>query len=107
MATQPKSRHHQAQSKQKPKTKPRQMAPQATLKDAAKKAGPKAVPSKQWVGQPMPRKEDPRLIQGISHYADDLRLPGMLHCVFVRSPHAYAKINSVQTDAARAHPGVE
>src|SRR5205085_2715099 len=47
-----------------------------------------------------------RLIQGISHYADDLRLPGLLHCVFVRSPHAYAKIARVDTTAARQTAGV-
>src|SRR5581483_5253158 len=52
------------------------------------------------------RKEDPRLIQGISHYADDLRLPGLLHCVFVRSPHANAKIRAINLDAAKAAPGV-
>ncbi|HEU5453783.1 MAG TPA: xanthine dehydrogenase family protein molybdopterin-binding subunit [Terriglobales bacterium] len=59
-----------------------------------------------FVGQRFKRKEDPRLIQGISHYADDLRLPGLLHCVFVRSPHAHAKISSIGTDAAKAAPGV-
>ena len=65
----------------------------------------KAKASK-WVGRRMPRKEDPRLIQGISHYTDDLRLPGMLHCVFVRSPHANAKIESIETGAARSVEGV-
>jgi carbon-monoxide dehydrogenase large subunit len=59
-----------------------------------------------WVGQRFKRKEDPRLIQGTSHYTDDLRLPGLLHCAIVRSPHAHAKIESINTDAARALPGV-
>ncbi len=59
-----------------------------------------------WMGQRFKRKEDPRLIQGISHYADDLRLPGLLHCVFVRSPHANAKIRAINLDAAKAAPGV-
>ena len=59
-----------------------------------------------WVGQRFKRKEDPRLIQGISHYADDLRLPGMLLAAFVRSPHANAKIASINIDAARSAPGV-
>lgn len=98
MATHPKS---------KPKAKARQMAPQGTLKEAAKK--PTAVKPhapELWVGRRMPRKEDPRLVQGIGHYVDDLRLPGTLHCVFVRSPYGYAKINSIDTEAARAHPGV-
>ncbi len=59
-----------------------------------------------WIGQRFKRKEDPRLVQGISHYADDLRLPGMLQCAFVRSPHAHAVIRSVDTAAAKALPGV-
>lgn len=59
-----------------------------------------------FVGQRFKRKEDPRLIQGISHYADDLRLPGMLHCAFARSPHAHAKIASINVESAKAAPGV-
>src|SRR5438477_5794456 len=58
-----------------------------------------------WVGRKLKRKEDPRLIQGISHYTDDLKLPGLLHCVLVRSPHAHAEIRAIRTDAARALPG--
>src|SRR5437588_6563098 len=95
---------------------PRQMAPQGTLRKAQVKAAERGIAPGQkaktngqaapWVGQRFKRKEDPRLIQGISHYADDLRLPGMLHCVFVRSPHAYAKITSIKVDAAKSAPGV-
>src|SRR2546426_7520670 len=59
-----------------------------------------------WFGQKLKRKEDPRLIQGISHYTDDLKLAGMLHAAFTRSPHAHAKIKSIRTDAARELPGV-
>ena len=59
-----------------------------------------------WVGKKLKRKEDPRLIQGISHYTDDFKLAGMLHCAFTRSPHAHAEINAIRTDAARALPGV-
>ncbi|HEY7097869.1 MAG TPA: xanthine dehydrogenase family protein molybdopterin-binding subunit [Terriglobales bacterium] len=59
-----------------------------------------------WVGKKLKRKEDPRLVQGISHYTDDLKLPGMLHCVLVRSPHAHAEISSIRTDAAKALAGV-
>ena len=40
----------------------------------------------------MKRVEDPRLIRGIATYVDDLRLPGMLHAAFVRSPYAHARI---------------
>jgi carbon-monoxide dehydrogenase large subunit len=92
--------------KSKPSAKPRQMAPEASLKTAAKKAGPKAVPPVKWVGRRLPRKEDPRLIQGISHYTDDLKLAGALYCVFVRSPYAAARISRISTEAARAHTGV-
>jgi aerobic carbon-monoxide dehydrogenase large subunit len=59
-----------------------------------------------WVGKRLKRKEDPRLIQGISHYTDDLKMPNMLHCVLVRSPHAHAEIRAIRVDAARALPGI-
>lgn len=59
-----------------------------------------------WVGKKLKRKEDPRLIQGISHYTDDFKLAGMLCCAFTRSPHAHAEITSISTEAAKAHPGV-
>ncbi len=65
-----------------------------------------AKPPARWVGQSLKRKEDPRLIQGLGRYTDDLRLPEMLHCVFVRSPHAHAVIRSVNLEAARAASGV-
>ncbi|MGI9103551.1 MAG: xanthine dehydrogenase family protein molybdopterin-binding subunit [Terriglobales bacterium] len=65
-----------------------------------------AIPNGRWVGQRFKRKEDPRLIQGLSHYVGDLKLPGMLHCVFVRSPHANAKVRSIDVEAARSAPGV-
>jgi carbon-monoxide dehydrogenase large subunit len=59
-----------------------------------------------YVGKPMKRVEDPRLVKGIATYVDDLRLPGMLHAVFVRSPHAHARITNIGVDAARAVTGV-
>ncbi len=59
-----------------------------------------------WVGRKLKRKEDPRLIRGISHYTDDFKLPRMLHCALVRSPHAHAEIKEIRADAARALPGV-
>ena len=58
------------------------------------------------VGKKLKRKEDPRLIQGISHYTDDLKMDGMVYCALVRSPHAHAEIKAIRTDAARALPGV-
>jgi len=52
------------------------------------------------------RREDPRLITGRATYTDDLRLPGLVHAVMVRSPHAHARIRGVDVAAARALPGV-
>jgi carbon-monoxide dehydrogenase large subunit len=59
-----------------------------------------------FIGKPLKRKEDPRLIQGISHYVDDLQLAGMHYAGFVRSPYAHAKIRSVDLSKARQAPGV-
>ena len=58
------------------------------------------------IGQPATRFEDIRLVQGQGHFQDDRHLPGQVYAVFVRSPHAHAKINSVDTAAAKAAPGV-
>src|ERR1700751_2185523 len=60
----------------------------------------------QWIGRKLKRKEDPRLIQGISHYTDDIKLPRMLHCAFVRSPYAHAHIRALNPEKARSLPGV-
>src|ERR1041385_2557387 len=59
-----------------------------------------------YVGQRVRRTEDPRLIKGLAHYVDDISLPGTLHVAFVRSVYAHAKINSIDTSAALAAPGV-
>ena len=58
------------------------------------------------IGAPVRRKEDQRFITGKGLYTDDVKLPGMVHAVFVRSPYAHAKINSINTSAAKAMPGV-
>ena len=57
-------------------------------------------------GASVRRKEDPRFLRGDGRYLDDIKLPGMLHAAFVRSPHAHARIVSVKTEAARRLPGV-
>src|ERR1041385_5176419 len=59
-----------------------------------------------YVGKRVKRTEDPRLIRGLAHYVDDIVLPGTLHVGFVRSMYAHAKINSIDTSAALAAPGV-
>ncbi|MSP31783.1 MAG: xanthine dehydrogenase family protein molybdopterin-binding subunit [Pseudolabrys sp.] len=58
------------------------------------------------IGQGVSRFEDPRLIQGGGRYTDDIKLPGMAHGIVLRSPHAHAKIKSIDTAAAKAAPGV-
>jgi carbon-monoxide dehydrogenase large subunit len=58
------------------------------------------------VGKSMKRVEDPRLIQGKATYTDDVRLPGMLHVAILRSPYAHARINGIDTAAAKAIAGV-
>ncbi|MFC4252966.1 aerobic carbon-monoxide dehydrogenase large subunit [Sinimarinibacterium flocculans] len=52
------------------------------------------------------RKEDARFIQGKGNYVDDVKLPGMLHADFVRSPYGHARIKSIDTSKALALPGV-
>jgi len=52
------------------------------------------------LGQPLKRMDDPKFITGTASFMDDIRLPGMLHAVFVRSLHAHARI--VRVDASRA-----
>jgi carbon-monoxide dehydrogenase large subunit len=59
-----------------------------------------------FVGERIKRREDPRLITGQGIYVDDVRLPGMLTALVLRSPHAHAKITSVNLDAARSLEGV-
>lgn len=59
-----------------------------------------------YIGQRVPRKEDPRLLTGRGQFVDDISLPGMLHVAFARSPIARGKILSIDTAAARGLPGV-
>src|SRR6266852_6319549 len=58
------------------------------------------------VGTPIKRREDPRLITGQATYVDDITLLGMLHMAVLRSPYGHARIKSINTEAARKHPGV-
>ncbi len=52
------------------------------------------------IGQPVRRKEDFRLLTGRGRFADDISLPGMVHAVIVRSPHAHARIATIDKQAA-------
>jgi carbon-monoxide dehydrogenase large subunit len=58
------------------------------------------------IGESIKRVEDARFLRGKGNYLDDIELPGMLHMAILRSPHAHARINSVDTSAASSMPGV-
>src|SRR5947207_2593137 len=58
------------------------------------------------IGQPVRRREDLRLLTGRGRYSDDVNLSGQAYAAMVRSPHAHALIRRVDTQAARAMPGV-
>src|SRR5246500_5368699 len=58
------------------------------------------------IGESIKRKEDARFLRGKGNYLDDIELPAMLHMAILRSPHAHARIKSVDTAAAGAMPGV-
>lgn len=58
------------------------------------------------IGQPLPRLEDRRLVTGNGQYTDDIGVDGQVYAAFLRSPHAHARINAIDTSAARAAPGV-
>jgi len=57
-------------------------------------------------GASIKRRDDPQLITGKATYTDDVKLHGLAYAAFVRSPHAHARITSVDTSKARSQPGV-
>ncbi|MGZ5837433.1 MAG: xanthine dehydrogenase family protein molybdopterin-binding subunit [Xanthobacteraceae bacterium] len=59
------------------------------------------------IGQSVPREEDPYLVQGRGRYVDDVTLSGQLRGYVLRSPHAHARVKSIDTAAAKAMPGVQ
>ncbi|MCY3669830.1 MAG: molybdopterin-dependent oxidoreductase [Alphaproteobacteria bacterium] len=58
------------------------------------------------IGQPVRRKEDARFVTGAGRFTDDIDIEGQAHAVVLRSPHAHARIASLDTGAAEAAPGV-
>lgn len=58
------------------------------------------------VGQAIRRVEDKRFLTGAGQYTDDINVPGQVYLVVLHSPHAHADIVSINTDAAKAAPGV-
>jgi aerobic carbon-monoxide dehydrogenase large subunit len=59
-----------------------------------------------YIGRPMPRFEDRRLVRGAGKYSDDITMPGQAIAAFVRSPHAHAIVKRIEVAAARTMPGV-
>src|SRR5262245_49026807 len=59
-----------------------------------------------YTGASVKRVEDPRILTGRGHYVDDVKVPGMVHAAFLRSPFAHALIGSIDVSAARSAPGV-
>jgi hypothetical protein len=58
------------------------------------------------IGESIKRKEDNRFLRGKGNFLDDFVLPNMLQMAILRSPHAHARIKSIDTAAASAEPGV-
>ena len=59
-----------------------------------------------YIGRPMPRFEDLRLLRGKGRYSDDISMPDQVYAVFVRSPYAHAKIKRIDAATAQTMPGV-
>ncbi|MFK7811671.1 MAG: xanthine dehydrogenase family protein molybdopterin-binding subunit [Maribacter sp.] len=59
-----------------------------------------------YIGKPVKRREDNRFLKGAGKYTDDIKLHGMTHSAFVRSPYAHAKVLSVDTSSAEKAEGV-
>ena len=66
----------------------------------------RAAPAGTGIGASIPRLELPRLAAGRGRYVDDIVLPRMVHAVFVRSPHAHARLVAIDTKEAHLQPGV-
>ena len=58
------------------------------------------------IGKPIRRREDERFLTGVGQYTDDVVMPHQTYAVFLRSPHAHARIKSIKLDKALAAPGV-
>ena len=58
------------------------------------------------IGASVHRVEDQRILRGRGHYIDDMKLSGMVHAAFVRSPYAHARTTGIDTSRAKSLPGV-
>ncbi|MBV9324379.1 MAG: xanthine dehydrogenase family protein molybdopterin-binding subunit [Chloroflexi bacterium] len=59
-----------------------------------------------FIGRPLPRFEDARLVRGAGQFTDDFRYPNQAFAAFVRSPHAHARIVKIDATSAQAAPGI-
>src|SRR5258705_8058543 len=75
-------------------------------KDVVRAGKGPAAAAPRWVGQPIRRVEEDRLVRGKGIFVDDQKLTGMLHIRFVRSSYGHAKITRVDVSKAAALPGV-
>ena len=64
------------------------------------------IAAQRYTGTSVKRSEDPRILTGGGRYVDDIKLPGMLHAAFVRSPMAHGQVLTVNASGARELPGV-
>ncbi len=64
------------------------------------------IAAQRYTGTSVKRSEDPRILTGAGRYVDDVKLPGLLHAAFVRSPLAHGRVLAVDVSAAAALPGV-
>src|ERR1700683_4513105 len=64
------------------------------------------IAAERYTGASIKRSEDPRILTGAGRYVDDIKLPGMLHAAFLRSPLAHGRVLSVDATDARELPGV-
>jgi carbon-monoxide dehydrogenase large subunit len=59
-----------------------------------------------WIGRAVPRLEDARLVRGAGRFLDDIKLDGVLHAAFVRSPVAHGRVHGIEASSAAEMPGV-
>src|SRR5437899_10313296 len=78
----------------------------ATSTSSAPSSAQPRMTAAKWVGAAVLRKEDERLVTGGGMFLDDLEMAGLLEAAMLRSPHAHARILSLDVSAARAVPGV-
>jgi CO/xanthine dehydrogenase Mo-binding subunit len=78
----------------------------SSVEQPLRRPDPTALQDLRWVGRSVPRKEDPKLLTGRGAYVGDVTVPGLLHGAVLRSPHANARIRSIDTSRAEALPGV-